>query len=201
MRHWFYDDLTLDQLARKMLTACCFFVPPDSVAQFCWTRVTQQIEPALQPLLARGSILCSDGNQSYIKVAEMGAGIIHKRLIVKEHHRVEDDVFRIQTLNNYVNRWRGWMLKFHGVGTAYLANYLAWFRTVEQEPNTIRSWLQVGCQMTRQHVAGTAPQEAGHQASDIRLHHQQDASVVISHQPHHRRRGRDGGHIMIDKNV
>jgi len=25
MRHWFYDDLTLDQLARKMLTACCFF--------------------------------------------------------------------------------------------------------------------------------------------------------------------------------
>lgn len=95
MRHWFYDDLTLDQLARKMLTACCFFVPPDSVAQFCWTRVTQQIEPALQPLLARGSILCSDGNQSYIKVAEMGAGIIHKRLIVKEHHRVEDDVFRM----------------------------------------------------------------------------------------------------------
>ena len=110
------------------------------MTQFCWTRVTQQIEPALQPLLARGSILCSDGNQSYIKVAEMGAGIIHKRLIVKEHHRVEDDVFRIQTLNNYVNRWRGWMLKFHGVGTAYLANYLAWFRTVEQEPNTIRSW-------------------------------------------------------------
>lgn len=104
----------------------------------------QQLEPSLLPLLARGSILCSDGNQSYIKVAEAGTGIIHKRLIASDHHRVEDEVFHIQTLNNYVSRWRGWMLKFHGVGTAYLANYLAWFRTVVQEPNTPRSWLQGG---------------------------------------------------------
>lgn len=103
----------------------------------------QQLAPSLLPLLARGSILCSDGNQSYIRVAEAGTGIIHKRLITSDHHRVEDDVF-IQTLNNYVSRWRGWMRKFHGVGTAYLANYLAWFRTVVQEPNTTFSWLQGG---------------------------------------------------------
>ncbi|MGE6119065.1 hypothetical protein [Aeromonas media] len=90
------------------------------------------------------SILCADGNQSYIKVAEAGAGIIHKRLIAKEHHRVEDDVFHIQTLNNYVSRWRGWMRKFHRVGTAYLANYLGWFRVTVQEPNTARSWMQGG---------------------------------------------------------
>lgn len=82
----------------------------------------REIKPVLQPLLTAGSILCTDGNQSYIKIAEAGAGIIHKRLIAKEHHRVEDEVFHIQTLNNYVSRWRGWMEKFHGVGTAYLAN-------------------------------------------------------------------------------
>ncbi|MBL0582922.1 IS1595 family transposase [Aeromonas sanarellii] len=104
----------------------------------------REIKPVLQPLLTAGSILCTDGNQSYIKIAEAGAGIIHKRLIAKEHHRVEDEVFHIQTLNNYVSRWRGWMEKFHGVGTAYLANYLAWFRVVVQEPNTARSWLQGG---------------------------------------------------------
>ena len=102
------------------------------------------IEPELHPLLTPGSILCTDGNQSYIKIAEEGVGIIHKRLIAKEHHRVEDDVFHIQTLNNYVSRWRGWMQKFHGVGTAYLENYLAWFRVVVQEPNTARSWLRGG---------------------------------------------------------
>ena len=59
-------------------------------------------------------------------------------------HRVEDEVFHIQTLNNYVSRWRGWMQKFHGVGTEYLENYLAWFRVVGQEPNTARSWLLGG---------------------------------------------------------
>ena len=97
--------------------------------------------PSLLPLLKRGSVLCTDGNQSYIKIAREGAGIIHKRLIMKEHHRVEDDVFHIQTLNNYVSRWREWMRKFRGVGTDYLQDYLGWFRVVVQEPNTARSWL------------------------------------------------------------
>lgn len=100
----------------------------------------RQLEPCLLPLLTRGSILCTNGNQSYIKIARKGTGIIHKRLIMKEHHRVEDEVFHIQTLNNDVSRWRGWMEKFHGVGTAYLENYLGWFRVVEQEPNMARSW-------------------------------------------------------------
>lgn len=104
----------------------------------------EQLEPALLPLLKRGSILCSDGNQSYIKLAEKGSGIIHKRLIAKANHRVEDEVFHIQTLNNYVSRWREWMRKFRGVGTDYLANYLAWFRVSVQEPNTADSWIQGG---------------------------------------------------------
>lgn len=104
----------------------------------------QQIAPALQPLLGRGSILCTDGNQSYIQIAEEAAGIIHKRLIISKHRRVEDEVYHIQTLNNYVSRWRGWMQKFHGVGTDYLKNYLAWFRVYNQEPNSAKSWLSGG---------------------------------------------------------
>ena len=104
----------------------------------------QQIAPALQPLLSRGSILCTDGNQSYIQIAEEAAGIIHKRLIMSEHHRVGDEVYHIQTLNNYVSRWRGWMQKFQGVGTDYLKNYLAWFRVYNQEPNSAKSWLSGG---------------------------------------------------------
>lgn len=70
--------------------------------------------------------------------------VIHKRLIANAHHRVEEDVFHIQTLNNYVSRWRGWTAKFHGVGTAYMENYLAWFRVVNQELNTARAWLLYG---------------------------------------------------------
>lgn len=73
-----------------------------------------------------------------------GSGSWCGELIAKERHRVEDDVFHIQTLNNYVSRWLGWMRKFHRVGTAYLANYLGWFRVTVQEPNTACSWMQDG---------------------------------------------------------
>lgn len=103
-----------------------------------------QIEPSLKPLLTAGTILCTDGNLSYSTIAQNAPGVIHKRLIASAHHRVEDDVFHIQTLNNYVSRWREWMAKFHGVGTDYLENYLAWFRVVNQEPNTSCSWLLGG---------------------------------------------------------
>lgn len=103
-----------------------------------------QIEPTLKPLLTVGTILCTDGNLSYCSIAQNAPGVIHKRLVASAHHRVEDDVFHIQTLNNYVSRWREWMAKFHGVGTDYLANYLAWFRVVNQEPNTSCSWLSGG---------------------------------------------------------
>jgi hypothetical protein len=61
-------------------------------------------------------------------------------MIDMDIHRVEDEVFHIQTLNNYMSRWRGWMQKFHGVGTEYQENYLAWYRVVCQEPNSARSW-------------------------------------------------------------
>ena len=100
----------------------------------------QQIAPALQPLISRGSVLCTDGNQSYIQIAE-DAGVIHKRLIISNKKRVEDEVYHIQTLNNYISRWRGWMHRFNGVGTAYLKNYLAWFRVCEQKHNDAKSWL------------------------------------------------------------
>lgn len=75
----------------------------------------QQIAPAIEPLISRGSVLCTDGNQSYIQVAE-NAGVIHKRLIISVKKRVEDEVYHIQTLNNYISRLRGWMARFHGVG-------------------------------------------------------------------------------------
>jgi hypothetical protein len=104
----------------------------------------QQIEPALAPLLTRGAVLCTDGNQSYIRIAEKSAGIIHKRLITSQKQRIEDEVFHIQTLNNYVSRWREWMIRFHGVGTDDLANYLGWFRVMSHEEHEPQTWLRGG---------------------------------------------------------
>jgi hypothetical protein len=55
---------------------------------------------------------------------------------------IEDGVFHIQTLKNYIFRLRGWLVQFRGVGTAYLGNYLAWWRSVAfEELLSRRAWL------------------------------------------------------------
>ena len=54
---------------------------------------------------------------------------------------MEDEVYHIQTLNNYISRLRGWMTRFHGVGSDYQKNYLAWFRVKEQRRDDAKSWL------------------------------------------------------------
>ena len=90
-----------------------------------------EIEAAIKPLINPGSVLCTDGNLSYISIAN-DLAVDHKRLIGLDNIRVINDVYHIQTVNNYTMRWKSWMVRFHGVGTAYLENYLSWFRFMEQ---------------------------------------------------------------------
>jgi len=56
----------------------------------------------------------------------------HKRLIAKDNSRVVEGVYHIQTLNNFTQRWKGWLKRFHGVGTAHVDNYLGWFRFMDE---------------------------------------------------------------------
>lgn len=91
----------------------------------------ENIEAVLTPIISEGSVLCTDGNISYIGIAK-GLNIDHKRLITLDNQRVIEGVYHIQTLNNYMMRWKSWLKRFCGVGTAYLENYLSWFRFMEQ---------------------------------------------------------------------
>ena len=84
----------------------------------------ENIEAVLTPIISEGSVLCTDGNISYIGIAK-GLNIEHKRLIGLDNQRVIESVYHIQTLNNYMMRWKSWLKRFCGVGTAYLENYLS----------------------------------------------------------------------------
>jgi transposase-like protein len=90
-----------------------------------------EIESAIKQLIVSGSVLCTDGNISYKGIAK-DLFIDHKRLIALDKKRVIDEVYHIQTLNNYIMRWKSWLARFHGVGTEYLEHYLSWFRFMEQ---------------------------------------------------------------------
>ncbi len=102
----------------------------------------ENIQAALTPLLGEGSVLCTDGNQSYRGIAR-DLNVDHKRLIGLDNQRVIDDIYHIQTLNNYMMRWKTWLARFNGVGKAYIPNYLSWFRFMEQHNEyTEQTWIR-----------------------------------------------------------
>ena len=102
----------------------------------------ENIQAALAPLLSEGSVLCTDGNQSYRGIAR-DLNVDYKRLIGLDNQRVIDEVYHIQTLNNYIMRWKTWLARFNGIGKAYAPNYLSWFRFMEQHSeNSEQTWIK-----------------------------------------------------------
>ena len=90
----------------------------------------KEIHGALKPIITDESILCTDGSQVY-KSFTKEQGIKHYRNITSQGTRVIKRVYHIQNVNNYMSRLKTWMARFHGVGTAYLHQYLGWMRTLE----------------------------------------------------------------------
>ncbi|PSU31748.1 IS1595 family transposase [Photobacterium lutimaris] len=105
---------------------------------------TDELGAALKPLLSPDSVLCTDGNLSYKTIVkELNINIDHKRLVALDNKRVIEGIYHIQTLNNFMMRWKSWMVRFKGVGTAYLEHYIAWFRFMEQKKATKTCcWIQ-----------------------------------------------------------
>ncbi len=90
-----------------------------------------EIHGVLTPILNVESVLCTDGASAY-KTFAKERGIKHYRNITPQGTRVIKRTYHIQNVNNYMSRLRTWMAPFHGVGTAYLANYLGWMRMMEK---------------------------------------------------------------------
>lgn len=88
---------------------------------------------ALQPLLAKDVILCTDGSKA-LATAARTMGVAHRPVNLSAGIRVVAGVYHVQNINAYDSRLKGWMRRFHGVATKYLDSYLGWFRTIERSP-------------------------------------------------------------------
>ena len=107
------------------------------------------ITAALGPVVAGDAVLCTDGAKAYAAFAAE-RGIRHEPINVAAGVRVRDGAFHIQNVNAYHGRLKGWMGRFNGVATRYLANYLGWRRTLERaaEPSASRTWLLAAARST-----------------------------------------------------
>ena len=107
----------------------------DSVLQ----KVTEEtVGAVLKPVLAEDALLCTDGATVYKALAK-SEGIEHHALIASQGARVKEKVFYIQNVNAYDSRLKGWMVRFRGVATKYLPNYLGWRRLLEKQDAELSS--------------------------------------------------------------
>jgi len=92
-----------------------------------------QIEeaPILAHVVASDAVLCTDGSAS-LKCAARQVSIAHRALNLSAGVRVLAGVYHIQNVNAYDSRLKNWMIRFHGVATKYLENYLGWRRGLER---------------------------------------------------------------------
>lgn len=91
----------------------------------------EAIKIPLGGLLAKDAILCRDGSPIY-KAVSRALKITHRPINLVAGIRVIANVYHIQNVNAYDSRLKVWMLRFHGVATKYLENYLGWRRGLER---------------------------------------------------------------------
>jgi hypothetical protein len=86
---------------------------------------------ALRDVVGRDTLLCTDGNAAYLRIhKELGVPV--KSVATSWHGPVLDDIFHVQSVNSYHERFKTWVQRdFRGVSTKYLPNYLAWRRVLE----------------------------------------------------------------------
>ncbi len=86
----------------------------------------------LKPLLPADAVVCTDGGGS-VGQAVRDLGLEHHPVVTsKGVHAI--GAWHIQNVNSYHGRLKGWMRRFNGVATAYLENYLGWFRALDRMP-------------------------------------------------------------------
>lgn len=92
------------------------------------------VREVLAPALAKDAVLCTDGSRLLAAVAK-SLEIEHQAINASKGQRVRG-AWHIQNVNAYHSRWKVWMLRFKGVATSYLENYLGWFRALDRNAQT-----------------------------------------------------------------
>jgi transposase-like protein len=96
----------------------------------------KKLDQHLLPLLSADIVLCSDGHLTFERFAQKHH-LEHQVLNASAGERVKGSVFHIQGVNNYHQRLKVWIQRFHGVATKYLHRYLGWFRWFDQNRSEI----------------------------------------------------------------
>jgi transposase-like protein len=88
-----------------------------------------QVTAVLKPVLDQDVLLVTDSNLAYAAFCKTEK-ISHEAINLSEHQHTKG-AYHLQNVNAYHSRFKGWLLRFHGVATKYLSNYLGWYHAIE----------------------------------------------------------------------
>lgn len=98
------------------------------VEMVCKGRIrSKDLERLYKEHLDEGSIICTDSHKSYIQFSK-NQNIEHIQ-IKRGHHK--NGIYHISHINSLHSLFKGWLRPFNGVSTKYLANYIHWFKWLQ----------------------------------------------------------------------
>ncbi|MDW0118597.1 IS1595 family transposase [Sporosarcina thermotolerans] len=95
----------------------------------------EEIDTVIGEYIHPSALLCTDTATNYKKFAKI-KGLKHETVNERQKQRVKKGIYHIQHVNNFHNRLKAWMVRFQGVATKYLDNYLYWFRWLDLGKNS-----------------------------------------------------------------
>jgi len=88
-----------------------------------------RVKEVLQSVIQSTSVLCTDGAFQYRRFCR-DTGVEHRPVDGKK--RLKGSIYHINNINSCHSRLKTWMVRFKGVATKYLPNYMAWHHYVDQ---------------------------------------------------------------------
>ncbi|MFC4770348.1 IS1595 family transposase, partial [Effusibacillus consociatus] len=115
----------------------CILVARDRTKQTVSEAVTfgrldaATLDQVLSSRLQQGVILCTDEEQTFRKYCRERQ-IQHEKVNPGKKRYVTKEIYHIQNVNAYHERFKSFLATFRGVSTKYLNHYLAWHRFLDQ---------------------------------------------------------------------
>ena len=104
------------------------------------TRTAKEVGIHIGSYISPASVLCIEQSRILIKFAK-DSGLAFEAIGTKQR-RGREKVFHVQNVNAYHSRLKNWMVRFHGVATERLSNYLGWRRLHELALRAPEDWLR-----------------------------------------------------------
>ncbi len=95
-----------------------------------------QLNREYSKIISKDSLLCAENKTVYTDFSNEN-NIHHASLKLSTGVTVTKNVVNVNNVCDYVNRLYTWMIRFHGVATKYLDNYLSWYRCLDELKNNI----------------------------------------------------------------